>query len=141
VSRIRPLALAVIRRGEELLVFEAFDTVKRERFARLLGGGIEFGERAEEALRREFREELGAELESVRLLGLLENIFTYEGRPYHELVLVYEAGFVDETLYGHDTFVVLDDPDVPGVWRSPAVLAAAGIPLYPDGLAELLEPR
>jgi len=31
--------------------------------------------------------------------------------------------------------------DVPAVWRSPALLAVAGIPLYPDGLAPLLEPR
>src|SRR2546423_1589611 len=139
MSGIRPLALAVIRRGEELLVFEGFDTVKRERFSRLLGGGIEFGERGEQALRREFREEFGAELDRVRFLGLLENIFRYEGRPHHEIVLVYEAAFAEETLYRRDTFVVPDDPDVRGVWRSPSVLAAAGIPLYPDGVAELLD--
>ena len=139
MSRIRPLALAVVRRGAELLVFEAFDTVKRQRFSRLLGGGIEFGERGEDALRREFREELAAELRRVRFLGLLENIFRYEGRPHHELVLVYEAAFVDDSLYAQETFVVRDDPEVPAVWRSPAVLAAADVPLYPDGLAALLE--
>jgi 8-oxo-dGTP pyrophosphatase MutT (NUDIX family) len=59
--RIRPLALAVIRRDDRILVFEAHDSVKDETFYRLLGGGIEFGDRGEEAIRRELVEELGVE--------------------------------------------------------------------------------
>ena len=119
-------------------MFEAFDRVARQTFCRPLGGGIEFGERGEDALRREFREELGADLRDIRLLGFLENIFTYEGEPGHELALVYEASFVDSSLYSHDTFVVAESPEAPGVWRRPESLAAAGVPLYPEGLDDLL---
>jgi ADP-ribose pyrophosphatase YjhB (NUDIX family) len=79
MNRIRPIALCVIRRGDHLLVEHGFDPVKREHFFRPPGGGIEFGERAVDALRREIREEFGAELAGPRLLGVVENVFRYGG--------------------------------------------------------------
>ena len=51
------------------------DTVKGSAFARPLGGGIDFGETSQDAIVREIREELGAELTDARLLGIVENIF------------------------------------------------------------------
>lgn len=44
MSSIRPIAVAVPRRGEDLLVFEYHDSTKDETFHRPLGGGIDFGE-------------------------------------------------------------------------------------------------
>ena len=78
--RIRPIALAVIRRGPELLLETAFDTVKAEHFARPPGGGIEFGEPASDAVRREIQEEFGLTFVGPRLLAVLENIFIHEDR-------------------------------------------------------------
>lgn len=47
-SRIRPLAVALVRRADgAVLAVKCYDKVKREYFYRALGGGIEFGERAE----------------------------------------------------------------------------------------------
>ena len=46
---------------------------------RPLGGGVEFGERAAEAVGREFVEEIGQALVDVRLLCVLENLFVYDG--------------------------------------------------------------
>lgn len=88
---IRALVIAVIWRGDELLVYEGRDSSKGETFYRPLGGGIDFGEAAVDALPREFREEIGTELEGVRYLETIENIYVFEGHPGHELVRVYEA--------------------------------------------------
>jgi hypothetical protein len=36
-------------------------------------------------------EELGAEIADVRLRGVLENLFTWDARPWHEIVILFDA--------------------------------------------------
>ncbi len=64
-DQIRPLALCLFRNSGRILVFEGYDPLKQQTFYRPLGGGIEFGERAEDAVRREIREEIRAEIASL----------------------------------------------------------------------------
>lgn len=89
--QIRPLAVAIIRKDNKVLAIKGFDDKKGEAFYRLIGGGIEFGEKGEETIKREFMEELGFEPINVRYLKTVENIFTFNGRKGHEIVLVYSA--------------------------------------------------
>lgn len=137
--RIRPKAVCATRREDEVLVVPAVDSVKGETFYGLPGGGVEFGEYATDAVRREMREELGAELTDVTLLGVLENVFTYEGRPGHEIVFVFEARFADAGFYTRDE-VVGDEEGTAFVarWVPLAQFGHGGPPLYPTGLLELL---
>lgn len=86
-GKIRPLTLCLIKYQDKILVGEGFDSKKNEVFYRPLGGGIDFGETGEEALIREFHEELAADLENVKYITTLENIYTYNGDPGHEIVL------------------------------------------------------
>lgn len=97
--KIRPLAVALIRQENKVLAQECFDKVKRQVFYRLLGGGIEFGERAEETIVREFEEELGLQIKVNQCLGVDESIFIYEGKKGHEIVFFFEAEFVDPKNY------------------------------------------
>ena len=62
-----------------------------------MGGGIDFGEMAEAAVRRDLREELDVELLDERLLGVLENLFHAFGRYGHEIVFVYDCRFADQS--------------------------------------------
>ena len=138
-GKVRAVAICICRHRGRILVFEGVDRVKQETFYRPLGGTIEFGERSEDAVRREFREEIGADLEDVRYLGTLENIFTCDGKPGHEIVLVYDGRLVDETLYQQESFGG-DEMGTPfkALWVSLNPEERRGTPLYPDGLVELL---
>lgn len=138
---IRPKAVCVVRRGAEILVSPAADSVKGESYYGPLGGGVEFGERAADAVRREMMEELGAELADVRLLGVLENIFTYEGRPGHEIVFVFVGRFADASLYERDElrWTESDGTEWLAQWMPLEHFAPGGPPLYPAGLYELLK--
>jgi 8-oxo-dGTP pyrophosphatase MutT (NUDIX family) len=104
-----------------------------------LGGTIEFGERGTETVRREFREEIAADLGEVRYLGMLENIFTYEGRRGHEVVLVYDGRLSDANLYEQDT-IQGDEQGQPfkAVWKQLDEFGPGKPPVYPVGLLELI---
>lgn len=138
--RIRPIAIGIIRCKDRILVCEAHDRVKRETFYRALGGGIEFGELGEAALAREFHEELGAEIRNTRYLGMLENIFTFEGKPGHEIVLVYEADFADASLYSSEELIAHEESGAAlrVRWMPLDHFSAGAAPLYPTGLLRLL---
>ncbi len=63
------------------------------------GGRAEFGESAEQTLKREMREEIGADVEVVRLLWFVENFFTYADINYHEIALYFLMQVPSEPRY------------------------------------------
>ena len=142
-ERVRAIVICVFRNRGRILVLEIHDPSTGEKFYRPAGGGIEFGEPSETALRREVREELGVEIELPALLGVLENIFYYDGRPGHEIAFVYDAQFVDKELYKVDRFTVIEDSGhtFDAVWVKLSATGPQTPPVYPDGLAELLQVR
>jgi 8-oxo-dGTP pyrophosphatase MutT (NUDIX family) len=109
-GEIRVLALGLIRDGkyakrtlrERIFVSEGYDPVKQLTFYRAMGGGVDFGETSLEALKREFQEEIQAELTNIRYLGCLENIFTFNGQSGHEIIQLFESDFVDPKFYQLD---------------------------------------
>jgi ADP-ribose pyrophosphatase YjhB (NUDIX family) len=103
---IRVIAICVFRHDDKILVFEAYDTIDKKPFYRPLGGAVEFGETAKTAIKREIHEEIGLETTDLKLLGILENIFTHEGKPGHEIVYVYDGRFTDASVYGQEYFTV-----------------------------------
>ena len=144
-QRIRTKALCVFRNGEKILVYERYDPAKGKRFYRPIGGGIDFGELSREAMVREVREELSADVTDVRFLGVLENVFTYVGRRGHEIVLMYDARFEDESFYEQpslEAYEKSNDRHFEATWKSLAYFRSADSPpLYPNGLLELLSKK
>ena len=136
---IRTIAICVFRNGSRILVAEYFDTIKQQTFYRPLGGTIEFGEHSDETISREMMEEIKAEVTDLRYLGMLENIFVYEGEKGHEIVLVYDGKFVDRSLY-EKTTIAGDESGLRfrAVWIDLSAVGPGKPPLYPHGLAELL---
>ncbi len=134
---IRFVVLCVFRHGDRILVGSAYDDVKEQEFLRPLGGSVEFGETAQEALCREMREELHAEISNPVQLGVLESIFTCNGGPGHEVVAVFDAQLVDRTLYDMERVPLFEE-----LWGTEArwidLSDPPEMPLYPDGLLDLL---
>lgn len=138
---IRPIAICIIRKDDQILVGEHYDKVDDELFYRPLGGGIEYGEYSRATLIREIDEELGAELNVLVYLGTIENIFTFEGRLGHEIVQIYEAELVDPTLYEQKTLIGVEENGATFkvVWKSlDSFREENAPPLYPDNLLDLI---
>ncbi len=98
-NEIRLIALGLIRDGDKIFVSEGYDPIKQDTFYRAMGGGVDFGETSLAALNREFQEEIQAELKNIRYLGCLENLFTFNGKPGHEIIQLYQCDFVDPKYY------------------------------------------
>lgn len=135
MSKIRPIAIAVIKNDRaQLLLNEGFDSVKNETFYRPLGGGIDFGERGEQALIREFKEEIDQEIRVLELINTFENIFNYEGKQGHEIVLVYRAEFVSKTYQQSYELREAGHPVRKTVWKSLKEIRAQNSKIYPTGI-------
>lgn len=142
MNQIRPLAICVFLNSHRILVMEGYDPIKNERFYRPLGGGIEFGERSKETICRELREEINVEVDetTLRYLGMLENIFTFNGNAGHEIVLIYDGALKDSGAYEQ---AIIQGKEASGeslraLWKDLDEFGEGQAILYPNGLLELL---
>lgn len=104
-NEIRVIALGLIQDDKRIFVSEGYDPVKQSKFYRALGGGVDFGETSIEALKREFQEEIQADLTNINYLGCIENIFIYNGRQGHEFIQLYQCDFADSKFYQLESLV------------------------------------
>src|SRR5262245_39607012 len=138
-SIVRAIAIGIVRRGDELLLMVVRSDDGAIKGYRPLGGSIEFGERAANALKREFVEELGLAINEPTLITVLENLYTHHGAPGHEIVLVFEASFTDAEAHCRESFSFEDGGvrnDV--VWMALERFRAGEAKLFPTGLLEHL---
>lgn len=137
-KNIRAHVLGVFMRGEEMLACRITLHDESLKGYRAPGGGIEFGEHSTTALAREMREELGQEINIIKLLGVSENIFTYEGHPGHEISFIYLAEFTNPEVYKQEKVPYTE----PGrewdymLWVNPHTTQ---LPVFPDDLLDILK--
>lgn len=102
-------------------------------FHRLIGGSVELGETHREAIVREVDEELGARIVDLEHLGMVENIFRFNGEVGHEIVALYSGTLDPEPAEEGGTLTESDGSVVPVVWR-PFDDQSLVVPLYPAGV-------
>jgi len=140
--RVKAMAYLPNAAGTHHAVLLGEDPEGERRFHRLIGGSVELGELAADAIVREVAEELKATLVEPALLGVVENIFTFDGEKGHEIVFVY-AGRLAEGDVVPTEGGWYDDLGAPMwvEWRSVGAPMEGDhdtLPLYPDGLGALL---
>jgi ADP-ribose pyrophosphatase YjhB (NUDIX family) len=106
--RFRVRAAGVAIRDGRVLVHRMVEPNEWTNSA-LPGGGVEAHETSADAVVREFREEIGADVRTGRLLWCNENFFTHGGERWHEIGFYWEvllppdfAHFGDESFLGWD---------------------------------------
>lgn len=138
---IRTIAVGLPVKQDHVLALEGTDHVRGLDFLRAIGGGVEFGETAEDALRREFMEELGVRLDTVELLGVRENIFTYEGEPGHEIAFIFAIESAELAAVALNAELHVLDEGSPVHWVPIAEVRDGKRTLFPEGAVELLLSR
>lgn len=107
---------AVIKNGEKVLLHKS----KMDNFYAFPGGRIKICEDSEAALKREVREEIDTEILIKKYLGTIENFFEYDGKKYHEVLIVYEAAFGENTkLYDEEKIIGIEENGkLEFIWKS-----------------------
>ncbi len=140
MSHIRAKAVCLFRHKNKVLLAAGYDPATDEHYLLPIGGGIEFGETAAQAAQREVMEEIGVEIHDLRLLGVLENLFSFNGYSGHEIVFVYEAKFVDKCLYEQAEWRAVESDGVEfGVkWFDQKQISGDALKIHPSGISKML---
>lgn len=131
-KRIIIKALLLIEHEGKLLLNKGYDSIKKETFFRFVGGSLNFGEKAEEAMRREIKEELNSEIENLQFLRVVESIFTYEGEKGHEIIFLYKGDLSNKNIYQQKFISIPDDQNFPAEWVPISDILEDKIILYPS---------
>lgn len=135
-KEIRPIVLGLVIKDGKILISEGYDKVKKQTHYRCLGGGIEFLEKSNDALKREFKEELDIDITVKEFLGVTENIFTYEGQDAHELVLFYSIEIKDDDY--KEQYEIIDEPNHFAKWVDINTFKSKEAILYPVEILQYL---
>lgn len=139
--QIRVKALGLHWREGRLLAAEVHDDQGKVKGVRPLGGSVDFGEHAETAVKREFKEELGLDVLVMAGPIVMENLYDHEGAAGHEVLFIFEVEFPAEAFADRERIHFREDNGVAGIagWYALDDLdIESGPALYPSGLKQLL---
>lgn len=138
-NKIRVIALGLIENNHRIFVSRGYDPQKQITFYRALGGGVDFGEHSRDALKREFMEELNAEITDIEYLDCLESIFVYNGKQEHEIIQLYKCKFADRQFYEQEQIQFQEgDRQKLALWVPIALFKSGEAQLFPEGFIKFL---
>ncbi len=139
---IRVVAIGLHWRDGRLLAAEVHGDDGSLLGVRPLGGAADFAEGWQQALRREFREELGIDVTLTGPPRVIENTFQHEGATGHEIVFACDVLFPSGAFAGQEEIVFHEDDGSRGIARWFALdeldRESGGPALFPAGLKALL---
>ena len=146
LTAIRPIAICIFSDRDRILVLQGHDHIKNETFYRPIGGGVKFTEQSSDTIIREIREEINNTAVALKLLGVMESIFEYEGKQSHEIVFVYDGRLEDRSVYEKEVIHATESKGTPlmVLWKQLADFDTTSPQpdvLYPDGLMDLLRDK
>jgi 8-oxo-dGTP pyrophosphatase MutT (NUDIX family) len=135
---IKVKALAWIEDGASIFVVTMPDSVKGDLYYRPIGGSVEYGKTGKQAVKREFMEELKAEIEVTGEPLILENLFTCDGKFGHEIDLIFPAKLVDKAFYERKTFPLVEanGEEFQAMWITMADCLSGKLRLVPEPLLD-----
>ena len=105
----------IIKNNDKILLHKSKD----DNFYAIPGGRIKIGEDSVSALRREFLEEIGAELNVKDLAGMIENFYMYNMKKCHEIMLIYNSELKDTDFLNKSIIQgIEEDSKVDLVWKN-----------------------
>lgn len=108
-NKIRGKVIGLAKNDNKLLVFEVLNDQGNLKGWCPIGGGIEFGEKAEDALIREIYEELKCTAIITGKPIICENIFEHHGSIGHEIIFTFPITLSDSTLYSKNRFQIREE--------------------------------
>ncbi|WP_213535536.1 NUDIX hydrolase [Lactococcus nasutitermitis] len=124
-------ASGIVLRGDKILLDHVLDTGEYW----LPGGHVKIGETTENALKREFQEEVQLELSELRLVAVTENFRHWQDFKTNFIEFIYSVKF-DEGSYADLTGLTADDDNVEKRWV--AISELSNLTICPTELPKFL---
>ena len=105
---IRAKVIGIARKENRILVCEVLNDHGVLKGWCPLGGGVEFGEMSENALKREISEELGCNIVISGEPMVFESIFEHHGYKGHEIIFAFQISLDAAQIYAKERFQIYE---------------------------------
>ena len=112
--------------------------LKNDDYWTFVGGKVEFGESTDFAILREYKEEVGVDLQVDKLLALIENFFELRGDSWHQYIFFYQLRDDNNALEFFEGEREVED-NKNAIYRWFDLDEITNVPIKPDCSREILK--
>ena len=112
--------------------------LKTDQYWTFVGGKVEFNEATDNAIIREYKEEVGVDLQIDKLLAVIENFFEMKGDSWHQYIFFYQLRDDNNVLEFFEGEREIEDNE-DGVYKWFDLSEINDIPIKPDCSKNILQ--